>query len=78
MIWRVPPLVKINTRISETPSMYTHRMFRYMISLFQPLQLYLLETYKNFFFNDLLFIIAYFIMFCKVLTAVLKHPLYTK
>jgi hypothetical protein len=38
----------------------------------------LLETYKNYFsFNDLLFNIAYFIMFCKVLAADLKHSIYS-
>jgi hypothetical protein len=32
------------------------------------------HTKTNFLCNDLLFSIAYFTMFCKVLGAVLKHP----
>jgi hypothetical protein len=49
-----------------------------MIALFQPLQLFIFKRHtKTIFLNNLLFSVAYFfIMFCKVLAAVLKHPVY--
>jgi hypothetical protein len=42
---------------------------------FKKIYLYKKKIQKWIFFNDLSFSIAYFIMYCKVLAAVLEHPI---